>query len=170
MWCLSNSKVHSCLFPPPELRLFLSASLLQPYHCVRHTRGGFHIDVVVYVSSFSGAISRYLVCFHQRWSSPNDMNWVYFEQIMVKSTQFEQNWVLFFRNWCTDGWVIVWNWVRETGSACRSTYNVGKSTPSGKSESSFGISNFPVMCIWWMTVVSPFLPDTKSVAGWGVGD
>ena len=26
---------------------------------------------------------------------------------MVKSTQFEQNWVLFFREWYTDGWVIV---------------------------------------------------------------
>ena len=30
------------------------------------------------------------------------------EQIMVKSTQFEQNWVLFFQKWYTDGWVIVW--------------------------------------------------------------
>ena len=35
------------------------------------------------------------------------MNWVYFEQIMVKSTQLEQNWVLFFRKWYTNGWMIV---------------------------------------------------------------
>ena len=34
------------------------------------------------------------------------------------------------------------NWFLETGSACKSTYNVGKSTPSGTSESSFSISNF----------------------------
>ena len=27
--------------------------------------------------------------FHQRWMSPNYVNWVYLEQIMVKSTQFE---------------------------------------------------------------------------------
>ena len=26
---------------------------------------------------------------------------------MAKSTQSEQNWVLFFRKWYTDGWVIV---------------------------------------------------------------
>ena len=31
------------------------------------------------------------------------MNKVYFEQIMVKSTKFEQNFVLFFQNWYTDG-------------------------------------------------------------------
>ena len=45
------------------------------------------------------------VPFHQRWRSPKYINWVYFEQIMVKSTQFEQNWVLFFWEWYTDGWV-----------------------------------------------------------------
>ena len=33
------------------------------------------------------------------------INWVYFEQITVKSTQFEQNLVFFFvRNWYIDGW------------------------------------------------------------------
>ena len=34
------------------------------------------------------------------------MNWVYFGQIIVKSTQFDPNWVLFFRKWYTDGWEI----------------------------------------------------------------
>ena len=45
------------------------------------------------------------------WSStetkePKFKNWVYFEQIIVKSTQFEQNWVLFYWQWYTNGWVI----------------------------------------------------------------
>ena len=31
---------------------------------------------------------------------------VYFVQIIVKSTQFVQNWVLFFQKWYTDGWEI----------------------------------------------------------------
>ena len=44
--------------------------------------------------------------FHQRWRSPNYTNWMYFGQIIVKSTQFDQNWVLFFRKWYTDGWEI----------------------------------------------------------------
>ena len=33
-------------------------------------------------------------------------HWVYFEQKIVKSTQFGQNWVLFYRKRYTDGWVI----------------------------------------------------------------
>ena len=36
---------------------------------------------------------------------------------MVKSAQFEQNWVLFFRKWYTDGWVgpnCAKNWYRES--------------------------------------------------------
>ena len=37
---------------------------------------------------------------------PKFKNWVYFEQIIVKSTQFEQNWVLFYWKWYTNGWVI----------------------------------------------------------------
>ena len=44
--------------------------------------------------------------FHQRRRSPNYINWVYFAQIIVKSTQFDPNWVLFFRKWYTDGWEI----------------------------------------------------------------
>ena len=44
--------------------------------------------------------------FHQRRRSPNYINWVYFGQIVVKSTQFDPNWVLFFRKWYTDGWEI----------------------------------------------------------------
>ena len=43
------------------------------------------------------------------------INWVYFGQIFVKSTQFGQNWVLFFRKWYTDGWEIGQkNWYRES--------------------------------------------------------
>ena len=44
--------------------------------------------------------------FHHRRRSPNYRNWVYFGQIIVKSTQFDPNWVLFFRKWYTDGWEI----------------------------------------------------------------
>ena len=44
--------------------------------------------------------------FHQRRRSPNYINWVYFGQIIVKSTQFDPNWVLFFRKWYTDRWEI----------------------------------------------------------------
>ena len=44
--------------------------------------------------------------FHQRRRSPNYINWVYFGQIIVKSTQFDPNWVLFSRKWYTDGWEI----------------------------------------------------------------
>ena len=41
---------------------------------------------------------------HQRRRGPNYIKWVYFGQIIVKSTQFGQNWVLFFRKWYTDRW------------------------------------------------------------------
>ena len=46
--------------------------------------------------------------FHRRRRSPNYINWVYFGQIIVKSIQFGQNWVLFFGKWYspTDGWEI----------------------------------------------------------------
>ena len=36
--------------------------------------------------------------FHQKRRSPNYINWVYFGQIIVKSTQFDPNWVLFSEN------------------------------------------------------------------------
>ena len=46
---------------------------------------------------------------------PKFENWVYFEQIIVKSTQFGQNWVLFYLKWYTNGWVIGRkNWYRES--------------------------------------------------------
>ena len=44
--------------------------------------------------------------FHQKRRSPNHINWVYFGQIIVNSTQFGQNWVLFFQKWYIDGWEI----------------------------------------------------------------
>ena len=43
---------------------------------------------------------------HQRPRSPNYINWVYFGKIITKSTQFDQNWVLFFWKWHIDGWEI----------------------------------------------------------------
>ena len=53
--------------------------------------------------------------FHQRRRSPHYKIWVYFGQIIVKSTQFDQNWVLFFRKWYTDGWEIRQkNWYRKS--------------------------------------------------------
>ena len=39
----------------------------------------------------------------QRRRSPNSEFWVYFEQIIVKSTQFLQNWLLLYQKWYTDG-------------------------------------------------------------------
>ena len=46
---------------------------------------------------------------HQRWRSPNYINWVYFGQIFVKSTPFDQNWVLFF-------WKIMVYWLVGNGA------------------------------------------------------
>ena len=52
---------------------------------------------------------------HQRQRSPNYINWVYFGQIIVKSTQFGQNCVLFILKWYTDWWEIRQkNWYRES--------------------------------------------------------
>ena len=45
---------------------------------------------------------------------------------------------------------------------------LAKVPPPGRQKAH--IPNFPVMCIWWMIVVSPYLPGTKSVVGWEVGD
>ena len=56
---------------------------------------------------------------------------------MAKSTQFEQNWGLFFREWCTaDGRVVVQKIGIENffqGPAGTSMYNFSESTPSGTS-------------------------------------
>ena len=38
----------------------------------------------------------------------------YFGQLIVKSTQFGQNWVLFFRKWYIDGGKLGKNWYRES--------------------------------------------------------
>ena len=75
--------------------------------------------------------------FHQRRRSPNYINWVYFGQIIVKSTQFDPNWVLFFRKWYTDGWEI-WQKigieiVRFSRSGRHITYDFGERTPPGVS-------------------------------------
>ena len=39
-------------------------------------------------------------------TEPKCKNLVYFEHNIVKSTQFGQNWVVFYQKWYTDGWVI----------------------------------------------------------------
>ena len=44
--------------------------------------------------------------FSSETKKPRFKNWVYFEQIIVKSTQFGQNWVLFYRKRYNDEWVI----------------------------------------------------------------
>ena len=66
------------------------------------------------------------------------MNWVYFEQIMVKSTQFEQNWMLFFRNWYSDGWIIVRNIDKEKVKFSRSGRYIHV-PPPGVAISGFGL-------------------------------
>ena len=54
---------------------------------------------------------------------------------MVKSTQFEQNWVLFFPQLYTDGWVIVRKIGIEKVKFSRSSRHIhaqfGESIPSG---------------------------------------
>ena len=53
---------------------------------------------------------------------------------MVKSTQFEQNWVLFIRKWYTDGWVTLQKIGMEKVKFSRSGGHIHikfcKSTPS----------------------------------------
>ena len=65
---------------------------------------------LTYVPAFLGAfvqnLLQYSVGFYQRWRRLNYTDWVYFEQSIVKSTQFRQNWVLFSQRWYTDGCVI----------------------------------------------------------------
>ena len=63
-------------------------------------------------------------------------NWVFFGQIIVKSTQFGQHWVLFFWKWYTDGWEIRQKIGIEKesnfwGPAGTSTYNFGERNPPG---------------------------------------
>ena len=73
--------------------------------------GGSHIGLIyIYVSAFWGA---FFVKFgySDRWVFLRDKGaqikkWVYFEQNIVKSTQFAQNWVFFYQKCNTDGWVI----------------------------------------------------------------
>ena len=43
------------------------------------------------------------VQFNQTRRSPSNINWVYSGQIIVETTQFGQNLMLFFRKWYTDG-------------------------------------------------------------------
>ena len=76
------------------------------------TRGGFsHWHGIRICACLLGALFREIWYsdrggFHHRRRSPNYINSVYFGQIIVKSTQFDPNWVLFFRKWYTDGWEI----------------------------------------------------------------
>ena len=56
---------------------------------------------------------------------------------IVKSTQFGQNWVLFFRKWYTDG--SVWNWAKKKKVQRKSDFR----GPAGTSTYYFGESNLP---------------------------
>ena len=71
--------------------------------------GGSHIDLV-YVPAFWGVFftkfGKGIDGFSSEMKEPNFINWVYLEQIIVKSTQFEQNWVFFYQKWYTDVYVI----------------------------------------------------------------
>ena len=96
------------------------------------------------------------------------MRWVYFEQIMVKSSQFEQNWVLFFRNWYTNGWVNVWNWFMQPSMGTLNSPSsrvVKDSTPSRRRILrciNFGIGeSLPNL---FLNVVNPYL--VKFEARW----
>ena len=51
---------------------------------------------------------------HQKRRSPNSINWVYFGQIIVKSTQFGQNWVLSFKKGILMGGKLDKNWYKES--------------------------------------------------------
>ena len=86
-----------------------------PTHCWLHPGcpggGGSHIDMVyVYVPAFWGRFfAKFSIAiggFSSETKEPKFKNLVFFMQIIVKSTQFGQNWVLFYRKWYTDGWVI----------------------------------------------------------------
>ena len=75
--------------------------------------GGSHIDTVYVLGLCACLLGRFFAKFgiairgfHQRRRSPNYINWMYFGQIIVKITQFGQNWVLFFWKWYTGGWEI----------------------------------------------------------------
>ena len=65
-----------------------------------------YIYVPAFVGAFSAKFDVAIGGFYHRRMSPNYINWVYFGQIIVKSTQFGPNWVFFFRKWYTDGWKI----------------------------------------------------------------
>ena len=85
---------------------------------------------------------------------PKLRNWLYFGQIIVKSTQFGQNWVFFFQKWCTHGWEI-WQKigiVRKSdfwGLAGTSTYHFGESNPPPRNQyfwSNQGYAVFILAC------------------------
>ena len=61
----------------------------------------------------------------------------------------------------TDGWVIVWNWFRETGLACKSTYNVGKSTPPERQKAHLAslTSQSYVSGGWWLCLLIYLIPN-----------
>ena len=81
-----------------------------------------------FFAKFGIAIGR----FSSETKEPKFKNWVYFEQMIVQSTQFRQNWVLFYPIRYTDGWVIGRKIGIEKVKFSRfetSTYDFGESTP-----------------------------------------
>ena len=121
--------------------------LFSPVFSRNHSGGGvLTLTWYTYMCLPFGALFREIwysdrVFFYQRRRSPNYINWVYFGQIIVKSTHFDQNWVPFFRKWYTDGWEIwqkigieIVRFSRSGRHMIISTYDFGKRTPPpGKS-------------------------------------
>ena len=73
---------------------------------------GSHIDMVYICACLLRCFSVEFGIAIGRFSSETKeikfKNWVYIEQIIVKSTQFWWNWVLSYWKWYSDGWVIGW--------------------------------------------------------------
>ena len=93
-----------------QLNIFPLISSVNPV--VVHLEGGSHIDMVYRINvpafwgTFSAKFGIVIGGFHQRRRSPKYINWVYFGQIIVKSTQVGRNidcyvwrWVIVPRIW-----------------------------------------------------------------------
>ena len=68
--------------------------------------GGLTVTWYMYVPAFWGAFSRNLIWrsvgFHQIQRSPNYINWVYFEKIIVKKPPLRSKLCVFYRKWYID--------------------------------------------------------------------
>ena len=85
---------------PPILLYFLIQVPLPEAMLLGDTPGGSHIDLVYIcaclLECFLVELGTAIGEFSSETKEPKFKNWVYFEQIIVKSTQFGQNWVFFY--------------------------------------------------------------------------